>query len=138
MTSAFSIAVHALVYLHHKNSTLSSEALAENICTNPARVRKIMAKLKKAGLVETRQGRQAGGYSFCQQAEGVTLSQVAQAVEAQFVSSPWRPGSKELPCLVASGMAGVMDGLYAELNGLCYDKLEERTIADVERLIFCL
>lgn len=49
MTSEFAIAVHALVYLNHKGETVSSEALAENICTNPARVRKVMAKLKKAG-----------------------------------------------------------------------------------------
>ena len=46
MTSEFAIAVHALVYLNHKGETVSSEALAENICTNPARVRKVMAKLK--------------------------------------------------------------------------------------------
>ena len=56
MTSEFAIAVHALVYLNHKGETVSSEALAENICTNPARVRKVMAKLKKAGLVATRRG----------------------------------------------------------------------------------
>ena len=49
MDSIFSLAVHALVYLNHKDCTLSSEALAENICTNPARVRKVMAQLKKAG-----------------------------------------------------------------------------------------
>ncbi len=51
MTSEFTIAVHALVYLNHKAQLLSSEALAKNICTNPARVRKIMTKLKKAGFV---------------------------------------------------------------------------------------
>ena len=36
MDSSFNVAVHALVYLHHKDCLLSSEALAENICTNPA------------------------------------------------------------------------------------------------------
>ncbi|MFR5902988.1 MAG: transcriptional regulator, partial [Neglectibacter timonensis] len=35
MTSEFTIAVHALVYLNHKAQLLSSEALAKNICTNP-------------------------------------------------------------------------------------------------------
>ena len=47
MTSDYCVAVHALVYLNHKAKVLSSEELAENICTNPARVRKVMAKLKK-------------------------------------------------------------------------------------------
>ena len=48
MTSEFGIAVHAMVFLHHKGDMVSSEVLAENICTNPARVRKVMAQLKRA------------------------------------------------------------------------------------------
>ena len=48
MTSEFSIAVHALVFLNHKGTVYSSEGLAENICTNAARIRKIMVKLKKS------------------------------------------------------------------------------------------
>ena len=61
MTAEFTVAVHALVYLHHKNTVLSSEELAQNVCTNPARIRKVMAKLKKAGLVLAREGRVQGG-----------------------------------------------------------------------------
>ena len=56
MKSDFSVAVHALVYLSVKGCTLSSDALADNICTNAARVRKVMARLKKAGLVGAREG----------------------------------------------------------------------------------
>ena len=56
MNSDFCVAVHGMVYLNHKNCQLSSEELAENICTNPARVRKVMAKLKKKNLVQTKEG----------------------------------------------------------------------------------
>ena len=63
MTSEFGIAVHAMVFLHHKGDMVSSEVLAENICTNPARVRKVLAQLKRAGLVETHEGA-VGGYRF--------------------------------------------------------------------------
>ena len=52
--SSFNLAVHALVCLSHSGRSLSSEALAENICTNPTRVRRVQAVLKKAGIVETR------------------------------------------------------------------------------------
>ena len=54
MDSSFNLAVHALVCLSHSGRSLSSEALAENICTNPTRVRRVLAGLKKAGMVETR------------------------------------------------------------------------------------
>ena len=52
MTSEFTIAVHALVFLNHKAQVYSSEGLAENVCTNAARIRKVMAKLKKADLAK--------------------------------------------------------------------------------------
>ena len=55
MDSSFNLAVHALVCLSHSGRSLSSEALAENICTNPTRVRRVQAVLKKAGVVETRE-----------------------------------------------------------------------------------
>ena len=59
--SSFNLAVHALICLSHSGRSLSSEALAENICTNPTRVRRVLAGLKKAGMVETREGLD-GGY----------------------------------------------------------------------------
>ena len=61
MDSSFNLAVHALVCLSHSERSLSSEALAENICTNPTRVRRVQAVLKKAGIVEAREGLD-GGY----------------------------------------------------------------------------
>ena len=41
-----------------------------------------------------------------------------------------------MECLVASGMADVMDGLYAELDELCRERLQNVTVGDVERKIF--
>lgn len=135
MTSEFGIAVHALVYLNHKARTLSSEELAENICTNPARVRKIMAVLKKAGLIETKEGAE-GGYLFCRKAEEVTLCEVGKALGTAFVSVSWKSGSDEMDCFIASGMAGIMDGIYARLNGLCGEHLKGITIKDIDDKIF--
>ncbi|MDO5602024.1 MAG: Rrf2 family transcriptional regulator [Oscillospiraceae bacterium] len=135
MNSEFGVAVHALVYLNHKGALVSSEALAGNICTNPARVRKIMAKLKKAGLVFTREGLE-GGYSFQKEPQCVTLYDVAQALDCRFVASSWRSGNTDLPCLIASGMAGVLDGIYEELDKGCKETLAKITIADIDGRIF--
>lgn len=135
MTGAFSLAVHALVYLDHKNTHLSSEALAENICTNPARVRKVMAMLKRAGLIATKEGFD-GGYTFAGDAESLTLAQVAAAVDARFVEAGWRSGDEDMECLVASGIAQIMDDIYAELNAQCMERLECITIGDIGRQIF--
>ena len=135
MDSSFNVAVHALVYLHHKDCLLSSEALAENICTNPARVRKVMAALRRAGLVAAREGN-VGGYRFSGNPDRITLGQVAKALDIRFVDAAWRSGDSDMECLVASGMADVMDGLYAELDELCRERLQNITVGDVERKIF--
>ncbi|MFR1051705.1 MAG: RrF2 family transcriptional regulator [Lachnospirales bacterium] len=135
MDSSFNVAVHALVYLHHKDCLLSSEALAENICTNPARVRKVMAALRRAGLVDSREGN-VGGYRFSGNPDRITLGQVAKALDIRFVDAAWRSGDSDMECLVASGMADVMDGLYAELDGLCRERLQSVTVGDVERKLF--
>lgn len=135
MTGEFSLAVHAVVYLNHKGTTLSSEALAENICTNPARVRKVMARLKRAGLVSTKEGFD-GGYTFTGDPAAVTLRKVAEAVDAHFVEASWRSGSQDMDCLVASGMAGIMDEVYGLLNTQCLERLEQITIEDIDRKIF--
>lgn len=135
MNSEYSIAVHALVFLNHKACILSSTELASNICTNPARVRKVMAKLKKAGLVSTKEGLE-GGYYFESNPAEVTLFQIGQALGTDFVCASWKSGALDMECLVASGMGKIMDNLYGELNELCLEHLKQRSIADIDRQIF--
>ena len=60
MNSDFSLALHALVLLHRRGGVQSSEAMAQNICTNPVRVRRVLAKLKRpAGCRRARAARAA-------------------------------------------------------------------------------
>lgn len=131
MTSEFAVAVHGLVYLNNKKATISSEELASNVCTNPARVRKVMAKLKKAGIIFTKEGLE-GGYVFDQNPDEVNLKQICDALEVSFVSSSWKSGDENMSCMIASGMSGVMDEMYGELNELCRNRMQEITIKDIQ------
>ncbi|MGI6200797.1 MAG: RrF2 family transcriptional regulator [Christensenellales bacterium] len=135
MNGEFCVAVHALVYLNHRGDTVSSEALAENICTHAARVRRVMAKLKRAGLIATKEGAE-GGYQFIGDPEAVSLAHIADALDVQCVSLTWHSGDTDLPCLVASGMAGIMDEVCGQLNGRCREYLSCVTIAAIDRRIF--
>lgn len=135
MTSEFTIAVHALVFLNHKAQVYSSEGLADNVCTNAARIRKVMAKLKKADLVKTKEGVD-GGYLFHRDSREITLSMVAEALETPFVTVSWKSGDPHMSCMIASGMAGVMDELYSDLDRCCRERLSHVTIADLDHRIF--
>lgn len=135
MNSDFIVAVHALVCLHHRSITLSSDELAKNVCTNPARIRRIMTRLNKAGLVEARRGQAHGGY--CQQAgQNPTLRQVAEAFDGQFVETGWHSGDEDAACPICSGMAAYTDGLYRAMNDRCMELLDTLTILDVEAQLF--
>ena len=115
MTSEFAIAVHALVFLDRSNATIASEELADNVCTNPVCIRRVMGKLKKAGLIETREG-MGGGYRIAKANSDITLRQISDA----------------------SGMSVVMDELVTEMNRSCNDYLERITIQKVEERLTAL
>ena len=91
-----------------------------------------MAKLKKAGLVTTRTGTD-GGYQLAADPAKVTLDMVADALEVRLWSLPgtaawgWTAG-----CMVASGMAGVMDHLFDDLDRRCRAHLAGVCLADLE------
>ena len=94
-----------------------------------------MAKLKKAGLLQTKEGAE-GGYRFALDSAEVTLEAIADALDYRFVSAAWRSGDTEMDCLVASGMADIMDGIYGELDALCRKRLSQMTVKEIDTKIF--
>ena len=135
MTAEFSLAVHALVYLLHKECVVSSQELADNICTSPARVRKVMTKLHKAGLVDAFQGKGSGYQSRPGSAE-LSLDRVLDALDEEPITMNWRSGAIDRECLISSGMGNVMDGLYADMNEACRRRLANMTVGRINQTIF--
>lgn len=135
MTSDFGVAVHALVFLNRKKVFVNSEQLSKNICTNPARVRKIMAKLKAADLIETREGYD-GGYKFSKASTDVTLKEISDSLANRFVSVSRSSNVVDKNCQISSGIGPVMDKLYDELNEMCHEKLNEITLQHIDQQIF--
>ena len=136
MNSDFCLAVHAIVFLYHKNDICTSEQLAENICTHPARVRRVMSRLKKTGLLETVDNGPHGGYRFTGDAKKTSLAELARQLEIRFIDPGWRSGSTDMDCMIASGMGDIMDGIFCDLNELCYSRLAEIYISDINEKIF--
>lgn len=132
MNAEFLVAVHALAFLNHRQCCVSSEELAKNICTNPARVRKVMLKLKSAGLVETVSG-SLGGYSFTKKAERVSLKDILRATGGTVSDIEWKSGNEDADCLISSGMGKVMDDVIENINLGAEKYLAGITILDVDK-----
>ena len=130
MKSDFIVAVHALVYLTHLGTLVSSDELARNICTNPVRVRKIMGKLKKLGLVETKEGH-VGFYYDVSVNEKATILTIADGLGISFVDTKWRSGTEDMDCFISSGMSLVFDRLYEEMDRACREELKHITLESI-------
>lgn len=112
MNSEFVIAVHSLVLLAYRSDGMAtSEEIAENVCTHPARVRKVLSCLRKHGYIDTREG-PGGGYRLLGQPNDVTLADVYRALAAGSLAPNWCSGDPEKDCVVSSNMAGVMDAVF--------------------------
>lgn len=135
MTSDFAVAVHAVVYLNHKQESLFSEQIAENVCVHPVRIRRILSRLKKAGLVATKEGIH-GGYHFEKDPRAVNLYDICKAVSEKPIEVKVSTGDIDMDCHIASGMAGIMDQIYEKMNQSCYGQLEQITIEDIDEKIF--
>jgi len=57
MDIKFSIALHILTYITETNNTVTSELLAKSVGTNASHIRKILALLKDADIIESQQGK---------------------------------------------------------------------------------
>jgi Rrf2 family protein len=132
VTAEFLVASHALVFLAHQGRSCSSEEIAKNVCTNPARVRKVLSKLEKAGLVEAKNG-YLGGFSLNKAPAEITLLDALDALDETLVAPRWRSGDVDMDCRIASGMADVMDGVLADVNRSGRATLQAVTVAELER-----
>lgn len=57
MDTKFSIALHVLAYIEETDNTVTSELLAKSVGTNASHIRKILALLKDADIIESQQGK---------------------------------------------------------------------------------
>jgi Rrf2 family protein len=78
----FSIAVHLMAALAYRcDKTVTSGRLAASVNTSPSFVRRVLAKLSKAGLVDTAIGK-AGACWLAKDARQISLLKIYQAVDA--------------------------------------------------------
>ena len=83
MSSSYLTAIHLMTYLAHKQDSsvlVTSEELATTISHNAVVVRRLVSKLKEAGLVDTVRGKH-GGFRLSRSASDICLLAVFRAIE---------------------------------------------------------
>lgn len=129
MDTKFSVAVHVLILTSQSPMPMNSEQIAESVGTNASYVRKILALLKKAGIVNGRQG--VGGYSLNAAPEQLTLLCIYQAVSEQnepHILDIHQNSSDQ--CIVGRHIAPVLTDLFTEVEQAFAHALAKKTLAD--------
>ena len=136
VNTQFSIAVHLLIALGFDSSgQATSNALAESINTSPSFVRRILAKLSKAGLVSTTIGK-AGACVLGKKPEEISLLEIYRAVDAPkaFAIHDYPVQSQ---CPVSSNIESVMRKVLDRAQNSFEGSLRDATLAEVIADIKC-
>ena len=129
MDTKFSVAVHVLILISKSPNPISSDQIAESVGTNASYIRKILALLKKAKIVDGHRG--ISGYSLTVAPEQLTLLQVYQAVtgESKLHLLDIHQNSND-QCIVGRHIKPVLNGIFADIEEDFARSLAGKTLAD--------
>ncbi|WP_127584510.1 RrF2 family transcriptional regulator [Paenibacillus koleovorans] len=124
----FSIAVHILVWLAKSGSLLSSASIACQVNSHATFLRRVLALLSQADLVEAREGRD-GGYSLKRPASEITLGDVYMAVRTEMLESA--DASVECGNKGSEKLDRTLEAIMAEAERVTVETLKNYTIAQL-------
>ena len=131
MNSEFTIAVHSLVLLaNHPGKMASSDYIAQNVSTHPARVRKVIGFLRKKGYVTSKEGI-GGGFILNCNPELVTLGEIYRIISAGTLQPNWCSGDTSMHCVVASNIEVVMAEVFCNAERQLENYFDNLTISNV-------
>lgn len=131
--SHFTIAVHALCWIdlaaRRGERPLTSERIADSLASNPVLVRRLLAPLRDAGILESGRG-PGSGWTLARPTDQIRLSDVRRALgpERLFAMHPHEP---KQTCPVGYGIRPVLGSVYEEVEGAVERELSRRTVSSI-------
>lgn len=129
MDTKFSVAVHVLILISESPSPLNSDQMAGSVGTNASYIRKILALLKKAEIVDGHRG--ISGYSLTVAPEQLTLLQIYQAVTEEskihLLDIHQNPSDQ---CIVGRHIRPALTEMFTDIEDAFARSLAEKTLAD--------
>ena len=128
--SRLSLALHALGHMSYRaNSAQTSATIAEHAGTNPVVVRRVLGRLRTAGLVESERGH-SGGWRLRVDPNEITLADVYIALDEKTIAP--KPEVTQSTCSLEHALGARVSKIMAEAEAHLIDRLSGTTIADVQ------
>jgi Rrf2 family protein len=126
----FAVASHVMAALGaHGGAPVRSAELANSVNADPTFVRRVVAKLARAGLVTTARGK-GGACALARPAERITLLDIYRASEAPAAFAV-HAYPVEAGCHVSRNIKGCMDDVLRDAQQGFERRLARRTLADL-------
>ena len=128
MDTKFSVAVHVLILISESPFPVNSEQMAKSVGTNASYIRKILALLKKAKIVNGHRG--ISGYKLTVAPEQLTLLQIYQAVmeKSKIHLLDIHQNSSDR-CIVGRHIRSVLTDMFTDIEQAFVRSLTEKTLA---------
>lgn len=129
MDTKFSVAVHVLILISESTDPLNSDQMAGSVGTNASYIRKILALLKKSGMIDSHRG--VSGYTLTTTPEQITLLRIYQAVteETKIHLLDIHQNSND-KCVVGRHIGPVLTGMFEDMEKAFAKMLSQKTLAD--------
>ena len=130
INTQFPIAVHLMAALGYRaGQDAPSALLAASVNTSPSFVRRVLAKLSKAGLVETATGK-AGACWLARAAADISLLDIYRAVDAPKAFSIHGYTEQKI-CPVSCNIKAVLEKALAKTQRAMEASLAETSLAQI-------
>lgn len=128
-SSKLSVSIHILsVIALMQAQPVTSEYIASSINTNPALVRRLMSRLKKAALIETKT--KLGVTGLAKDARDITLLEIFLAVEERAELFGIHTNTNHA-CPVGAKIESTLKDLYGTIQSATEQKLAAVTLAEI-------
>lgn len=133
MNNQLPIALHIVGFLaSNGGEPLTSETMARVYGTNPVLLRRVLSRLRRAELIQTRRGAN-GGSVLARAPEEINLREVFDAVRDSKPVLPEYPSN--CSGVVAPILGGYLNELFAEAEEALLVKLEQVTVAEMDETV---
>ena len=130
-STKLSVSIHIMSVIALTNAQpVTSEYIASSINTNPALVRRLMSRLRKAQLIET--STKIGVTGLAKKAEDITLLDIFLAVEENLDLFGIHSNTNH-NCPVGVKIESALKRLYSNIQSAAENEMSAITLADITK-----
>lgn len=128
MDTRFSVAVHSLILIAESEAVLTSEQIAASAGVNPSYIRKVLASLRKAGIISAHRG--IRGFALSADKKSLSLFQIYRAVsdgDLSLFDIHQNPNDR---CIIGRNIKPILGDMFRDLENELSKKMQEITLED--------